>query len=145
MRLASLEEARAQLARVPWSRVRADGPWTVGQILVHCAQSLEYGLTGFPRNKSRLFRATIGRLALARFLSRGELSHDRAAPIPGAPEPEPLDALAARARLERAIDAFRAADRFAEHFAYGAVDKARYDRVQALHIADHLSGLVAVE
>jgi hypothetical protein len=141
VKLQSLEEARAQLEQMELYAMRAPGPWSVGQVLVHCAQSLEYALTGFPENKPRLFRATVGKLALAIFLLRGRLSHDRAAAIPGAPDLLPTETEPALARLFAAIDAFRAADRFAEHFAYGAVDKARYDRVQAMHIADHLSSL----
>lgn len=141
VKLQSLEEARAELERVEWWAMKAPGPWSIGQMLVHCAQSLEYALSGFPENKSRLFRATVGKAALATFLLRGQLSHDLGAAIPGAPALEPIEVEPALTRLYAAIDAFRAADHFAEHFAYGAVDKARYDRVQAMHIADHLSSL----
>ena len=138
-RLASLAEARAELKKLDLQRVTVPGPWSVGQVLVHCAQSIEYSLTGFPRDKPWLFRASVGRLALGKFLRQGYMKHDLQAGIPGAPAPDALEPDAALARLFRAIDGFQARDRLAPHFAYGPVDKASYDRVQAMHIADHLS------
>ena len=71
----------------------------------------------------------------------GELGigHDDGRPGPGAPPPHAGDARAALDRLLAAIDKFEAhAEPFAPHFAYGPVDKARYGRVQAMHIAQHL-------
>jgi hypothetical protein len=137
--LASLEQARAELKTIDWQRVTVAGPWSVGQVLVHCAQSIEFSITGFPEHKSSLFRATVGRLALGKFLRQGFMRHDLRAAIPGAPTLEAIDANAALERLFQAIDAFSTCDRPAMHFAYGPVDKPDYDRVQAMHIADHLS------
>jgi hypothetical protein len=139
LRLASLDEARRALADLSLA-ARSPGPWSLAEVLVHCAQSIEYSLDGFPRAKPWLFRVTVGRLALAMFLRRGAMSHDPGAAIPGAPPPHATDAAAARERLVAAIDRFGAHEgALAPHFAYGAVDKARYDLVQAMHVADHLS------
>jgi hypothetical protein len=137
--LASLEQARVELKKLDWQRVTVAGPWSVGQVLVHCAQSIEFSMTGFPQPKSWLFRTTVGPLALGKFLRQGYMRHDLEAAIPGAPTPEALDANAALERLFQAIDAFSKCDRFEDHFAYGPVKKPEYDRVQAMHIADHLS------
>jgi hypothetical protein len=140
-KLASLTEARAELEKIDWQRATVVGPWSVGQVLVHCAQSIEFSMTGFPEPKSWLFRATVGPLALSKFLRQGYMRHDLEAAIPGAPALEALDANAALARLFQAMDAFSKCDRFADHFAYGPVAKPEYDRVQAMHIADHLASL----
>ncbi len=138
-RLVSLTQACDELQKLDLARATVAGDWTVGQVLVHCAQSIEYSFVGFPKPKPWLFRATIGKLALQKFLRQGFMRHDLSAQIPGAPPPEPLAVPAALERLLEAIDEFRARDRFAAHFAYGRVDKARYERAQAMHIADHLS------
>src|SRR6185369_3015578 len=91
IRLASLDEASRELdALERAASARPEGPWSLGRILGHCAASIEYSLTGYPKNKPAIVRATIGRLVLARFLSKGTMSHDRAADIPGA-APAELD------------------------------------------------------
>jgi len=143
MRLRSLEEARSELKKLALSKTTVAGEWSVAQVLVHCAQSIEYSLSGFPRHKPWLFRAIVGKIALSKFLRQGYMTHNRLAAIPGAPAPEAADANAALARLLKAIDDFVARDQLAPHFAYGPVDKADYDRVQAMHIADHLSSFQA--
>jgi hypothetical protein len=139
--MSSLAEARVELPKLDWPRARTQGAWSAGQVLAHCAQSIEYSLSGFPRNKPWLFRAVIGKLVLAKFLRQGFMNHDLEAAIPGAPALAPTDAAAGLARLLQAIDDFEAHNRFAIHFVYGSVDKSRYDRIQALHIANHLAGI----
>ena len=89
-------------------------------------------------------RGRAGRIALRRFLARGVMSHDRAGPIPGAP-PLPGEASPAEgiARLRAAIASFRAhAGVFHPHLAFGALTRDEYERVHAMHVADHLSNLV---
>ncbi len=54
----------------------------LGWALAHCAQSLELSVTGFPTQKPAWFQKTIGRFVLSRFLGKGSMSHDVAAPIP---------------------------------------------------------------
>ncbi|HEY8143031.1 MAG TPA: DUF1569 domain-containing protein [Kofleriaceae bacterium] len=135
----SLQEVRDELAAVDPTLVAVDGAWSVSQVLAHCAQSIEYSLIGFPLAKPAWFQATVGKVVLRKFLKQGFMSHDVNAAIPGAPPPHTGDARAALDRLLAAIDEFEAhAEPFAPHFAYGPVDKARYGRVQAMHIAQHL-------
>jgi hypothetical protein len=135
----SLQEIKTDLVALDPTGVATDGPWSVAQVLAHCAQSIEYSLIGFPLAKPAWFQATIGKLALGKFLRQGYMSHDLTAAIPGAPPPHDGDPREALDRLIAAIDKFEAHDGpFAPHFAYGSVDKARYGRVQAMHIAQHL-------
>ncbi|WP_428246070.1 DUF1569 domain-containing protein [Ferrovibrio sp.] len=122
------------------------GPVSLHQALHHSAQSLEYGLAGFPQMKPAWFRASIGPLAARVFLARGRLKHGLDAPIPGAPEiPRDGDMPTAFIRLYAAIDAFEQAVRsnavLKPHFAYGDVAPADYARLQAHHIAEHLDAL----
>lgn len=125
---------RADRAEVP-------GPWTLPQVLVHCAQSIEYSLEGYPRPRSALFRATIGRIAKRKFLSQGYMSHGLDAAIPGAPALESPNLRAALERLRRAIARFEAAEPSAlkPHLAYGPCDKREYEALHAMHLADHLA------
>jgi hypothetical protein len=135
----SLQEIRTELARLDPMKLSVQGPWSVSQVFAHCAQSMEYSLIGFPLNKPRWFQATLGKAVLTKFLRQGYMSHDVAGPIPGAPPPADKGPAESLDRLLAAIDKFEAHDGpFAPHFAYGSVDKARYGRVQAMHIAEHL-------
>lgn len=118
---------------------RANGAWSLPQVLQHLAQSIEFSLTGFPAPKSALFQKTVGTAAFAVFEARGKMSHSLSEPIPGAPQ---LDAQAA---LGAAIDRLTAAVKRFEshpgplspHFAYGALDKAQYTRAHLMHLANH--------
>lgn len=107
--------------------------------LAHCAQSIEYSMSGYPALRSALFRAVVGRLAKRQFLRRGAMSHDTSAPLPGAPPAEASSLEEATARLRRAIEAFRRFDGpLAPHLAFGECTKEEYEKLHAMHIADHL-------
>jgi hypothetical protein len=114
----------------------------VAQVLNHCAASIEYSRAGYPQNKPALVQKTVGRFVLRRFLARGALSHNRNAPIPGdKPLEDPGTQIAAE-RLLKAIADFQATpEPLAPHFVYGPMTKADYERIHAMHVADHLSGL----
>lgn len=115
--------------------------FTPAQTLVHCAQSIEYSMTGYPRLRSALFRATVGPLVKRRFLRAGYMSHDVAAGIAGAADPAAdADLASAMARLRAAIASFRDFDgALGPHLAYGACSKADYEQLHSMHVADHLS------
>lgn len=140
-RVGSLDEIRAELASLDPDELSVDGPWSVAQVFSHCAQSIEYSMIGFPLAKPAWFQATAGKLVLRKFLRQGYMTHDTRGAIPGAPPPNNTTPRLGLDRLLQAIDKFQAhAEPFAPHFAYGAVDKARYGRVQAMHVAEHLEG-----
>jgi uncharacterized protein DUF1569 len=117
-------------------------PWSIARVLAHCAQSLEYSITGYPELRSGLFRATIGPLVKRRFLKAGKMSHDVMGSIAGAPEIANEIAFdEARARLHAAIEGFRNhAGPFAPHLAYGRCTKDEYAALHLLHVEDHLRG-----
>ena len=143
-RLSSLQEARAAVrALLQSDAVRPrTGAWTLPQILDHCAQSIDASMRGFPVHKPALIKKTVGRLVLRRFLSKGAMSHNKNSPIPGLPPPRDGELGAAVDRLCEAIDAFAAFEgETAPHFVYGPTTKDQYDRLHAMHIADHLGDL----
>jgi Protein of unknown function (DUF1569) len=137
--LAQASEELAVLASAP-KRVASTG-WNWAQTLIHCAQSIEYSLSGFPQAKSRVFQATVGSAAFAVFESRGRMSHDLTEPIPGAPALE-VDAQERQAleRLRAAVETFMSWQKpLQPHFAYGPLTKSQYELAHSMHLANHLS------
>jgi hypothetical protein len=137
--------------------LRATGIWSVPQILNHCAQSVDYSLSGYPRHKSALFKFTLGNAAFAAFAHAGKMSHSLSEPIPGAPSlttmpltSEPVTE-AKGISNELAIDELIASlKRFsaydgplAAHFAYGVLTKAEYELAHLMHLNNHLSEIIS--
>lgn len=146
--LATLGDAMREVERLSAAPVRPLDPataWNWQQTLEHCAQSIEYSMTGFPLMKPVLFQRTVGAAAFAVFSWRGRMSHDLAEPIPGAPAIDrAADQARALARLQAAVAAFATwSGPLQPHFAYGPLDKAAYERAHALHIANHLTAFSA--
>jgi len=138
----SLNDALRELDRLTKAKtLKSAAAWTLPQTLDHCAQSIEFSLTGFPSPKSPIFQNTVGAAAFKVFSWRGKMSHDLAEPIPGAPA---LDAgtnsVAAVARLQRAIREFQGTTvPLRPHFAYGDLSKPEYEQAHAMHLANHFS------
>ena len=101
--------------------------WSLPQTIVHCAQSIEYSIAGFPRGRSRIFQAVLGRAVKRRFLRRGVMFHNRAAPIPGAPAiPSSVTRAEVFERLKRAVADFQAhSGTLAPHFRLRTRDQGR--------------------
>lgn len=133
MKLLSFDDVLAQLEKtqpVP----------QLGTALAHCAQSIEFSLTGFPTQRGLLVRKLVGPLLLRKYLRQGFLTHDVKAPIPGAPElPPDLSFESGAERLRGAIAQFRShSGILAPHFAFGHVSREDYETLHAMHLADHL-------
>ncbi len=113
----------------------------LGWALAHCAQSLEFSVTGFPTQKPAWFQQTIGRVVLGRFLKKGAMSHDVEAAIPGAADvPRDTSAADGAQRLRAAIALFRGhSGPLAPHVVYGKVDRVGCESVHSMHIANHLA------
>ena len=142
----SMDDALRELDRLTQAAsLKSSAVWTWPQTLTHCAQSIEYSMTGFPKGNSALFQRTVGAAAFSVFSWRGRMSHDLAEPIPGAPPLEAgIDAAAAAARLRRAVQDFRdSTEPLRPHFAYGELTKAEYEKAHAMHLANHLSAFDA--
>jgi Protein of unknown function (DUF1569) len=138
----SLAAAEEELVRLAQAKQLASGAtWGWAQTLAHCAQSIEYSMTGFPQSKSALFQRTVGAAAIGVFAWRGRMTHDLADPIPGAPVLDAqLDQSKALERLRASILNFRQwSGPLQPHFAYGALDKQAFELAHAMHIANHLS------
>jgi hypothetical protein len=142
LRFGSLADAREELERLRQAKTLASATaWSWAQTLTHCAQSIEYSMSGFPQMKPALFQHTLGAAAISVFAWRGRMTHDLAEPIPGAP------ALDRAATAGPAIERLEASMRnflqwpgpLRPHFAYGALTRPEYEKAHALHLANHLS------
>jgi Protein of unknown function (DUF1569) len=141
LRCTTFSDVLATLEALP-IQPRASQPQrlTPAQALVHCAQSIEYSMNGYPKLRSGLFRATIGPMVKRKFLRAGAMSHDRGAHIEGAPAlPVDADLASALARLRRAIHTFRSYQgALGPHLAYGRCTRDEYEALHSMHVADHL-------
>lgn len=138
---ATLADAMRELDRLSDAIALDAANWTWSKTLLHCAQSIDYSMSGYPKPKPALFQHTAGAIAFSYFCSRGRMSHNLIEAIPGAAT---LDANAAVttavAALRKSVAAFQAySGTLMPHFAYGALSKAEYERAHAMHIANHLS------
>ena len=144
VRFTTLAEAREELERIERAKeLTLSGEWDLYQNLIHCAQSIEYSLTGYPKNRNPLFQQTLGTLVFNKFNKQGYMAHHLNEPIPKAPAIQPKGQLErAFFRVRKAIDDFqRHQGIYKEHFAYGELSKAEYDKAHAMHLADHFSGM----
>ena len=142
----SLAEAEQELGRLAQAKeLVSTATWGWAQTLVHCAQSIEYSMSGFPESKSKLFQRTLGSAAIAAFSWRGRMTHDLAEPIPGAPALDPKAGPAQAAdRLRASMLSFANwSQPLRPHFAYGEMSKQQYELAHAMHVANHLSAFRA--
>lgn len=144
LEFASLSAALAEAEKLASRAITESGSlWTLPQTLVHCAQSIEYSMSGFPQMKSELFQDTAGAAAFSFFAWRGRMSHDLTEAIPGAPPLTPETGIAqAMTRLRNSVANFELwREPLRPHFAYGQLDKPDYEIAHAMHLANHFSAI----
>jgi hypothetical protein len=140
LRLATLDEALAAVRGVEPRLHDQSGP--AARALLHCVQSIELSLEGYPTLRSPFFRATAGRAAFWHFKRRGYLRHDCNASIPGAAQLPAVPLAEAIARFDAAVQRFHAfSGELAPHFAYGALSKRDMEIAHAMHVGDHLEAV----
>ena len=138
----SLEDARAHLADSGHFKDAASkNNWSVGKTILHCAQSIDCSIDGFPQQKGRLFQATLGTFAFNLFKGKRKMSHNLESGIPGVEDPaDSTDNCLALDKLLAAIDRFsNYQGKLKPHFAYGFLSKEDFDLAHAMHIANHLN------
>ncbi len=139
----SIAEAIARLREIAAApEIETTGAWSLHQIMVHCRQSIDYSLDGFPKLRPTLLRRTIGSWVGHRFLRRDRLGHRTDRTIPGAPKVKRIgDGRRAVTGLIAALERFAAAETSATkpHFIFGKLAKEEYERLHVLHVADHLA------
>ncbi len=135
---------RDKTALSPMPDLRAaNSVWNLSQTVQHCAQTITYSVTGYPKLKPKPFRATVGVLAKRTFLRRGATKHSLGAEIVGAPPLDPaLGVPEAVTRLTDAVQLFSShRTSHAPHPAYGVCTHEEYAALHAMHLVEHLPGL----
>lgn len=136
----SISATLQTLERLSSGDVEKSGVWSPHQVFNHCAQSVEFSMTGFPQGKSPVFQHTAGRLAFSVFSAKGEMSHPLDEVIPGAPglavEGDVTLALRRLTTALREFESFRG--ELKPHFAFGELEKSDYALAHVLHINNHL-------
>jgi hypothetical protein len=139
--LKNLEEVLALLEKIKHNtEVSVSGTWDLNQNLTHCAQSLEYAMSGYPFEKSKIFQSMVGPLIFSYFDWRGYMRHATNELIPGEPViPADREDGQGILQLEQAIAKFDAweCDLFPHRF-YGKLTKKQYAKAHTMHIANHL-------
>ena len=138
----SLDECAKELEKIEQAHsLNLESNWTLYQNLIHCAQSIEYSMTGFPQNKPKLIQKTIGSMVFHQFEKQGYMRHDRNEPIPGATPIEPNGSNAeAVNRLKLAMTNFENYQQeLKPHFVYGNLSKSRFAEAHCMHCADHFA------
>ena len=74
LRFGSLADAGSELERLRQARTLASTTaWSWAQTLIHCAQSIEYSMSGFPQMKPALFDVTAVPASALETLSEDEI------------------------------------------------------------------------
>lgn len=142
MTITTLQEAKAFLQQTFDGRDWPKKNWSAYKTFVHCAQTIEYSMTGYPKPKPAFIQNTVGKLVIRKFLKQGHMRHGLTAPVAGAPEIAEAGGSTADglARLMTAIDTFLAhRGPLQRHLVFGELTHDAYDRYFAMHIVDHLS------
>lgn len=137
----SIEGAQGLLRTLEGKALVSLKGWSPAEVFNHCAQSIEYSISGYPELKPGWFRSSVGPLAFSVFAARGAMRHPLNEAIPGAaPLNEPASQALALARLQQAFSAFSAyRGDLQPHFAYGALSHADYAEAHVLHLYNHMS------
>jgi len=137
----SIDETLKALDNLVEQNPKTMGDWNLHKIFSHCAQSVEFSMTGFPEHKPDIFKQSVGSLAFAVFSKKGEMRHGLNETIPSAPEitNDNDDYQKAYLRFKESMIKFQNySGPLAEHFAYGKLNKKQYEKAHAMHFYNHL-------
>lgn len=143
LKLLSLEDAKQELLRLKQSKNVNTPNWDISEICQHCAQTINYSITGYPVMKAPFIRNTIGKIAYRKFKRQGFMSHSLTAHVPGGDQLEVE--LSPQNSIQKLLDTIETFQKYTgalkPHLLFGNLTKAEYDQYFAMHIADHLNEL----
>ncbi len=134
----NLQEVLFAIERIENNQVEATGAWDVVQHLVHCGQSVQFSMDGYPLNKHWLLQETIGKIAFNIFRRRGFVKHDTNKLTPGSLPTEKNKITDGTRFLIAQIERFDSWDGpMKTHEFYGKLTKKEFALTHAMHIANH--------
>lgn len=142
IKLGSLDEVLKQINLLKEKNVTSTTAWSAYKTFAHCAQTIDYSMSGYPSLKPVWVRATIGKIAIRKFLKQGYMKHDLTADVAGAPQIKEQGTLKEGIEiLEQSILQFQKYEgELQPHLLFGNLSKEQYNQYFALHVADHLNG-----
>ncbi|MCB1156760.1 MAG: DUF1569 domain-containing protein [Leptospiraceae bacterium] len=147
LRFQNLNDALEELDRLENARVNTTGLWSFYQILNHCAELIEFSMTEYPYAGffAFLVRKLYGKIALQKMIKNGYMKSGY--PNPFAPKRrEEGDVKQAARRLRNAIFSFRDfSGTFAVHPIFDRMEKETWEKLHAMHIANHFGFVHVVE
>ena len=121
------------------TEIPVQGDWDLDQNLIHCANSIEFAMSGYPFEKPRIFQSTIGTIVFHYFDWKGYLRHGTNELIPGENDMIKPARVSGIKALEMAIEKFDGwTQPLCSHRFYGRLTKSQYARAHVLHISNHL-------
>ncbi|MFT6270541.1 MAG: hypothetical protein ACJAVV_003380 [Alphaproteobacteria bacterium] len=122
-----------------------NGEWSAYKVFVHCAQSVDYSISGYPLHKSDFFKRTVGKIAFSAFSAKRKMRHNLSEEIPGASTiAKSGDVLEALAQLKQSLKNFQQFNgELKAHFAYGPLNKKEYELAHAMHFINHMQEFLA--
>ena len=141
----TIAAARIKLDTLAGKNVISSGQWSPYQIFGHCAQSVEYSMSGFPQHKSSFFKNTVGDAAFSVFTASGRMTHGLSEAIPGAPYlANESGTEVGLVRLQKSMDYFQQYQgELQPHFAYGRLTKEQYEVAHVIHLNNHLEEIAS--
>lgn len=144
LKFSSINDVLKELALIEanLSTVEMQQEWSLYKVLNHVAQSMEYSMTGYPQLDPPAQQA-LAKIAFEGFKAQGYMTHDLAAPVPGAPEiPDSGPMNLAFERLRNSCSDFQNfTGALHPHFSYGDLSYEDWELAHAFHCANHFSNI----
>jgi hypothetical protein len=120
--------------------IESAGQWSAYKVFMHCAESVDYSIAGYPKHNSTMFKKTVGKMAFSAFSAKRKMSHNLAEEIPGTDSIANTGNVAeALKHLKMSLLKFEAfSGDLQAHFAYGELTKPEYEVAHAMHFLNHL-------
>lgn len=117
-----------------------NGQWSAYKVFVHCRQSVNYSISGYPLHKSDFFKKTVGKMVFSAFTAKRKMQHNLAEEIPDADAiAKTGDVLKALIQLKQSLVNFQQFNgELKAHFAYGPLNKQEYELAHAMHFVNHM-------
>lgn len=118
------------------------GQWNPYQILTHCAQSVEYSMSGYPEHDSDLFKNTVGTLVFSFFSPRKNVSWVNGSCSGSASYRNQRRFNKCVGSIRESLDGFSRLPREVRTtFSYGQLTKEEFTIAHVIHLNNHLEEL----
>lgn len=122
-----------------YNSIQTNNDWKACQHFTHCGQSILCSISGYPKLNSPILRKTIGKLVFNYFAYRGYVKHDINKTTPGLPAMKQISTSESLQFFKDAVIRFEDfKGPFYPHHFYGKLSKKEFEKVHAMHFANHL-------